>query len=77
MSVLAHSLGTQVALGASVQVVQAGQKPPPLSVGRSCVYVCVRADGFVYCGQTDDIRSERLLRFADSRVTSQLLRVQW
>ena len=44
-----------------MQVVQAGQKPPPLSVGRSCVYVCVRADGFVYCGQTDDIRSERLL----------------
>ena len=60
VSYVACTLGTQVPPGASVQVVQAGQKPPPLSVGRSCVYVCVRGDGFVYCGQTDDIRSELL-----------------
>jgi hypothetical protein len=70
------TLGTQLAVGASAQVVQAGQKPPPLSVGRSCVYVCVRADGFVYCGQTDDIRSERFLQSADSRATSKLLMLQ-
>lgn len=31
--------------------------PPASTVGRSCVYVCVRSDGFVYCGQTDDMRS--------------------
>ena len=55
------------------QVVQRGRKPPASSQGRSCVYVCVRADGFVYCGQTDDIRSELLLCFADSGVTSKLL----
>jgi hypothetical protein len=36
-------------------VVRPRQRPPPGMVGRSCVYLCRRPDGFMYCGQTDDV----------------------
>ncbi|KAK9867742.1 hypothetical protein WJX84_006840, partial [Apatococcus fuscideae] len=37
-------------------VVAARQNPPPSTVGRSCVYVVRRQDGWFYCGQTDDLK---------------------
>ena len=30
--------------------------PPPATVGESCVYVVRRADGWLYCGETDNIK---------------------
>ncbi|KAK9829858.1 hypothetical protein WJX72_008283 [[Myrmecia] bisecta] len=38
------------------QLVLPGRVPPPSTVNSSCVYVVRRADGYFYCGETDDIK---------------------
>lgn len=53
-----HNILIQPVVSVHLQAVPGGRQPPALTVGRSCVYICVRDDGFVYCGQTDDMRSE-------------------
>ncbi|BDA51431.1 probable DNA mismatch repair protein MutS at C-terminar half [Coccomyxa sp. Obi] len=40
-----------------VQVLGAGKVPPPSTAGCSCVYVVRRADGYFYCGESDDIKA--------------------
>ena len=39
----------------AASLVRAGWSPPPAVVGRSCVYVVRRADGYFYCGESDDL----------------------
>jgi len=38
------------------KVVAPTKQPPASTVGKSCLYLCVRRDGWGYCGQTDDVR---------------------
>ena len=45
--------------GVDAQVVLAGTRPPPSIASRSCVYVIKRSDGMLYCGQSDNLTSER------------------
>ena len=40
-------------------MVLTGTKPPPSISSRSCVYVVKRSDGMFYCGQSDNLASER------------------
>ena len=39
----------------AASLVRAGWAPPPAVVARSCVYVVRRADGYFYCGESDDL----------------------
>ena len=39
----------------AASLVRAGWSPPPAVVGRSCVYVVRRFDGYFYCGESDDL----------------------
>ncbi|KAK3264318.1 DNA mismatch repair ATPase msh1 [Cymbomonas tetramitiformis] len=36
-------------------MIRAGQAPPPMVVGRACVYVVRYSKGWFYCGETDDL----------------------
>lgn len=54
----------------AASLVRKGWSPPPAVVGRSCVYVVRRSDGYFYCGESDDLparlaaHAARLLRGA-------------
>ena len=39
-----------------LQIIRAGEVPPPSTVGSSCVYILRRVDGRFYCGETDSLK---------------------
>ena len=41
----------------ALQIIRAGEVPPPSTVGASCVYILRRVDGRFYCGETDSLKS--------------------